>query len=124
VEIRRAHAVKAVLLSAGMIAFTVVANLLLKTGAVMGREGGGEWWAQLLNWRILGGFASFGVAAMFYTLLLRTVPLNVAQSFTAAQFVAIILASALVLSEPIGAVRWVGIVMIACGIAVVAWSNA
>jgi drug/metabolite transporter (DMT)-like permease len=114
---------RTILVIAGMIAFTVVANLLLKTGAVMGRDAGGAWWAQLLNWRIAAGFASFAVAAAFYTILLRAVPLNVAQSFTAAQFVAIILASALVLEEPITAARWVGIALIACGIAIVGWSR-
>jgi len=108
---------------AGMITFTVIANLLLKTGAVMGREAGGAWWAQLMNWRIVAGFGSFAVAAMFYTLVLRTVPLNVAQSFTAAQFIAIILASALVLAEPINGVRWIGIALITCGIAIVGWSQ-
>ena len=109
---------------AGMVAFTVIANLLLKTGAVMGREAGGAWWAQLLNWRIAAGFASFAVAALFYTVVLRTVPLNVAQSFTAAQFVAIVLASAIVLSEPITGMRWLGIALIASGIAIVGWSQA
>ena len=107
---------------AGMITFTVIANLFLKTGATMGREQGGEWWAQLLNWRVAAGFASFAVAALFYAWVLRTVPLNVAQSFTAAQFIAIVLASAVVLSEPIGALRWAGIALIACGIALVGWT--
>ena len=86
-------------------------------------DAGGAWWEQLLNWRIAAGFASFAVAALFYTIVLRSVPLNVAQSFTAAQFVAIILASAFVLSEPIGALRWLGIALIACGIAIVGWSQ-
>ncbi len=113
---------RTLLVTTGMIAFTVIANLLLKTGAVMGREAGGEWWTQLLNWRIAGGFASFAIAALFYTVLLRTVPLNVAQSFTAGQFIAIVVASALVLSEPITGIRWVGIAMIAGGIALVGWS--
>lgn len=113
-----------VLVTAGMVTFTVIANLLLKTGAVMGREAGGAWWAQLANWRVAGGFGSFAVAALFYTVLLRTVPLNVAQSFTAAQFIAIVLASALVLAEPISATRWVGIALIASGIAIVGWSRA
>ncbi len=106
----------------GMFTFTVIANLLLKVGAITGRDAGGTWWNQLLNWRIAGGFASFATAAVFYTVLLRSVPLNVAQSFTAAQYVAVILASALVLSEPISAARWIGIALIACGIAIVGWS--
>jgi drug/metabolite transporter (DMT)-like permease len=113
---------RTILAVVGMVTFTVIANLLLKTGAVMGRDVGGAWWEQLLNWRIAAGFASFAVAALFYTIVLRSVPLNVAQSFTAAQFVAIILASALVLSEPISAARWIGIALIACGIAIVGWS--
>ena len=114
---------RTLLLAGGMITFTVVANLLLKTGAVSGREAGGSWWSQLLNWHVVGGFGSFAVAALFYTVLLRTVPLNVAQSFTAAQFIAIIAASALVLSEPIGGVRWIGIALIAAGIALVGWTH-
>jgi drug/metabolite transporter (DMT)-like permease len=113
---------KILLTTAAMITFTVIANLLLKTGAVMGRASGGDWWMQLLNWRVASAFACFAIAVMFYAMLLRDVPLNVAQSFTAAQFIAIILASAFVLSEPITAVRWVGIAMIAGGIAVVGWS--
>jgi drug/metabolite transporter (DMT)-like permease len=108
---------------AAMITFTVIANLLLKTGAVSGREAGGAWWEQLFNWRIAAGFASFAVAALFYTLVLREVPLNVAQSFTAAQFVAIVVASALVLGEPITGIRWAGMGLIACGIAIVGWSQ-
>jgi drug/metabolite transporter (DMT)-like permease len=112
------------LLIAGMIAFTVIANLLLKTGAVMGREAGGAWWAQLLNWRIVAGLGSFGVAGLLYTVVLRWLPLNVAQSFTAAQFVVTILASAWVLSEPITAARWIGIALIAAGIAIVGWTQA
>ena len=112
------------LLIAGMIAFTVIANLLLKTGAVMGREAGGAWWAQFLNWRIVAGLGSFGMAGLLYTVVLRWLPLNVAQSFTAAQFVVTILASAVVLSEPITAARWIGIALIAAGIAIVGWTQA
>ena len=114
---------KTALAIAAMITFTVIANLLLKTGAVMGREAGGAWWEQFANWRILSGFAAFAVAALFYTIVLRDVPLNLAQSFTAAQFVAIVLASALVLGEPISGVRWAGMALIACGIGIVGWSQ-
>jgi drug/metabolite transporter (DMT)-like permease len=113
---------RTVLVTAGMIAFTVIANLLLKTGAVVGREAGGDWWMQLLNWRVAAALACFAIAVPFYTLLLQTVPLNVAQAFTAVQFIAIVLASAVVLAEPISATRWVGFVLIASGIAVVGWS--
>jgi undecaprenyl phosphate-alpha-L-ara4N flippase subunit ArnE len=96
----------------------------MKTGAVLGRDAGGSWLNQLLQWRIAGGLACFAAGAIVYIIVLRTLPLNVAQSFAAAQFIAVILASAFVLSEPIGAVQWTGILLITCGIALVGWSHA
>ncbi len=106
-----------------MITLTVVANLLMKTGAVMGRDAGGPWLDQFANWRIALGLVCFGSAAMFYIFVLRSLPLNIAQSFAAAQFVAVIIASAVALSEPIGPAQWIGIVLIASGIAIVGWSQ-
>ena len=108
---------------AAMISLTVIANLLMKTGAVIGKDGGNSW-VHLLNWRIICGLSSFGLAAFFYIMILRRLPLNIAQSFAAAQFIAVILASSYVLSEPIGTVQWVGIAFITCGIAIVGWSHA
>ena len=105
-----------------MISFTVIANLLMKSAALMDASRA-TWWEPFLNWRLLAGFVSFGVAAVIYALLLKVLPLNVAQSFASAQFVAVILASAIVLSEPISPAQWVGIALIACGIAVVGWSR-
>lgn len=105
-----------------MIGCTVIANLLLKSGATADevRQTG---LAGLLNWRVVLGLLAFGSAAMIYLLLLRWIPLNVAQSFAAAQFIAVILASAVVLSEPIRAGQWVGIALIALGITVVGWTR-
>ena len=114
---------KIVLALAGMISLTVIANLLMKTGAVMGREGGGPWLMQFVNARIALGLVLFGLAAVLYVFVLRSLPLNVAQAFAAAQFVAVILASAFVLSEPIGTAQWVGIFLIAAGIAIVGWTQ-
>lgn len=113
---------KIVLSIVGMISFTVLANLLLKSGvSFVGSVTGNI--SQFLNWRVFLGLGSFGVSACFYMLVLHWLPLNVAQSFTAAQFVAIILASAWILSEPIGPVQWLGITFIALGIAIVGWSQ-
>jgi drug/metabolite transporter (DMT)-like permease len=50
-------------------------------------------------------------------------PLNVAQSFAALQFVAVILASAWFLGEPISGVRWLGIALIIAGILTVGISG-
>lgn len=101
-----------------MIALTVVANLLLKTGVAMPSAPDGIF-SKLLNVRVFLGLASFGFAALFYMLILTKFPLNVAQSFATVQFVAVILASSFVLGEPIGALRWIGICMISVGILLV-----
>jgi undecaprenyl phosphate-alpha-L-ara4N flippase subunit ArnE len=114
--------VKIALAFVAMISFTVLANLLMKTGAD-GLAGPGSFWVRVLSWKLLAGLASFGVAALLYVLILSWLPLNVAQSFAAAQFIAVILASRLVLDEPIGSAQWLGIVLIAGGIAVVGWSR-
>jgi undecaprenyl phosphate-alpha-L-ara4N flippase subunit ArnE len=105
-----------------MISFTVLANLLMKTGAD-GLAGPGSFWMRVLSWKLAAGLAAFGVAALLYVLILSWLPLNVAQSFAAAQFIAVILASRLVLDEPIGSAQWLGIALIAGGIAIVGWSR-
>ena len=105
-----------------MISFTVAANLLMKAGADSSAPGH-EQITHLLNWRVILGLFSFGLAACFYVVILQWLPLNVAQSFAAAQFIAVILASAWLLSEPIGPSQWMGIGLIALGIAIVGWSR-
>ena len=110
------------LLFAGMITGMVSANLLLKVGA-------GEAGSRLslfhpaLNIYVVGSLAAFGAAFGFYFFILRTTPLNVAQSLAAAQFVAIIFAAHLVLGEPIGLMRWAGILLISLGILLVGLSS-
>jgi drug/metabolite transporter (DMT)-like permease len=101
-----------------MIFFTVTANLLLKSGvAESGVSSSGI--SGLLNWRVLAGLLSFGAGVVFYILILTKLPLNVAQSFASIQFVAVILASWLILGEPIGSMRWIGITLISLGIVLV-----
>lgn len=106
-------------LVATMIAFTVVANLLMKLGAQDIRS---PLFLGLLSWRTFLGLGAFGCAGLVYAAILRKLPLNIAQSYAAAQFVAVIIASTIVLGEPILFTRWLGIVLIAAGILVVAAS--
>lgn len=100
---------------------TVAANLLLKLGAAEAGRAGGL--GALVNWRIGLGLACFAVAAAFYVLVLRWLPLNVAQSFLAAQFIGVVLGAYFILGEPLTLLRLVGITLIATGIAVVAVSQ-
>ena len=107
----------------GMMMFTVAANLLLKSGAVSENATVPNSLTHLLNWQVMGGLVSFGIAAGFYITILQWLPLHVATSFAAAQYVAVILASALFLSEPIGFAQWLGIMLIASGIGDMGWSQ-
>lgn len=104
-----------------MITCTVVANILMKIGATEVSVDS-TFISRLFSWPVLLGLLFFGAAMMFYLVILRWIPLNVAQSFAAAQFIAVILASCLVLSEPINGIQWLGITFIAVGIAIVGWS--
>jgi drug/metabolite transporter (DMT)-like permease len=100
-----------------MIMCTVSANVLMKLGAMSTVE---QRIFGVVDWQTLVGLASFGIAGLIYAFILAFLPLNVAQSFMAAQFIAVILASAFFLSEPIPAGRWLGIAFIFLGILVVA----
>lgn len=105
-----------------VIACTVAGNLLLKTG--VGRPGiAAAWPLSLVNTYTVVGLVAFAVAVTGYAGLLRTLPLNVAQSIFSLQFVAVVLASSFVLGEPISPTRWLGIGMIATGVLVVAWTS-
>ena len=106
-----------------MIACTVVANLFLKTGATGMEAGIGGFLSRLFSWRVIIGLSFFGSSAMIYMVILSWIPLSVAQSFAAAQFVAVILASWIILAEPIAGIQWIGMGLIAIGIAVVGWGR-
>ena len=106
----------------GMVTFTVIANLLLKTGAAAS-EAGTFQVSNFLNWRLLAAMASYGVSVAFYFVLMTWLPLNVAISFAGAQYIAVVLAAWWILSEPIRPAQWTGIALIALGIAVIGWSR-
>lgn len=105
-----------------MISFTVMANLLMKLGAdeLVGTT---SLLARLQSWKLMLGLVFFGLAAIVYVVILGWLPLNVAQSFAAAQFIAVIIGARVVLMEPISILQWGGIVLIAIGIAVVGWER-
>jgi drug/metabolite transporter (DMT)-like permease len=102
---------------AAMIACTVAANLMLKLGA--GVPEAERALFGVLGWKSAAGLALFGCGGIVYAVLLRRVPLNVAVSFTAAQFVGVVIAACLVLGEPISPARWFGIACISLGIVLV-----
>lgn len=98
-----------------MVLLTVSANILFKIGA---DKSSGDILA-LLNGKVVLGFVCFGMASLFYIVVLTKLPLNVAQSFAAIQFVAVIVAAHFFLGEPIDGARLVGIGLIFSGIMLV-----
>ena len=112
-----------VLVSAIFILSTVAANLLQKKAVEsLGPVAGVS--LALLR-RLLaspylwGGMGAYSLALCMYLVLLSRLPLNVATSITAANFVAILLAARVVLGEPIPALRYVGFACIVAGLCIV-----
>jgi len=102
---------------AGLISLTIAANLMLKLGAAV--PPAERVLFGLLGWKSVAGLALFGCGGIRYAVLLRQLPLNVAQVFAAAQFVGVIMAAGLMLGEPISPARWLGIGCICFGILLV-----
>ena len=100
-----------------MMSFTVAANLLLKLGA--GVPESDRIVFGILGWKSMSGPLLFGSAGLIYAVVLRGVPLNVAQALMSGQFVGVVIAASLILREPISLMRWVGIGCISLGILLV-----
>ena len=109
--------VTGVIIFASMI-FTVVGNLLLKIGS--GERGVSSVWPlSMLNAHTFLGALAFCMAMILYLMVLKRTTLNLAQSIFALQFVLVIIAANVILDEPIGLQRWLGIGLIAAGLFVV-----
>jgi drug/metabolite transporter (DMT)-like permease len=102
---------------ATVIACTVAANLMLKLGADVPEAQ--RVFLGIFGWKSVAGLAVFGCGGIIYGVLLRRVPLNLAQVLAAAQFIGVVVAASLVLGEPISPARWLGIACISFGILLV-----
>lgn len=97
---------------------TVIGNLALKVGA--DRRGMGSLWPlTLVNGYVVFAAGAFVFAFLFYAMLLKRLPLNLAQAIMSLQFVVVILAAGLMLNESIGRLRWLGIALMAIGLLIV-----
>jgi drug/metabolite transporter (DMT)-like permease len=97
---------------------TVAGNLLLKIGA--DRRGiGSVWPLTVVNGHVILAASAFVCAFLFYAMLLKRLPLSFAQAIMSVQFVLVILAANVLLDESVGRVRWLGIALMAVGLAVV-----
>ncbi len=101
-----------------MVFLNVSANLLVKKG--VGESSAEATLLGQLNCYTVSGLMTFGLSFLVYAIILKRMPLNIAQCFIAFQFVAIILAAHFFLHETIPGIRWFGIVMITSGILLIA----
>jgi len=112
-----------VLLSAVFVLMTAGANVMQKK-AITSLGPTRDLSIELL-WRLArspylwSGMAAYAIALGMYLILLTRLPLNVATSIAALNFVAVLLASRIVLGEPIPPLRYVGFGCILLGIYVV-----
>ena len=104
-----------ILALAATVALNVVAQLLLKTGAM--RPGLAETMPfSVINVYTVASVFCLIAAITFYASVLQRVPLILAQSFLSLQFVSIVLAAAVFLGERVQAVQVIGMVFIAAGL--------
>jgi drug/metabolite transporter (DMT)-like permease len=68
---------------------------------------------------IWAGMAAYALALAMYVILLTRVPLNVATSIAALNFVAVLLAARFIIGEPIPPLRYAGFLCIVVGIWIV-----
>lgn len=108
---------KTAIMLALMISMTSAGNLLMKLGSATPPEQ--RFLFGLLGFKTMLGIAIFAGSVLLYARILEDLPLNVAQSFAALQFVAVLLAANFVLGEPITALRAVGMGLIVAGIVMV-----
>lgn len=90
----------------------IAAQLLLKQGAM----GGGNIVAQFLNPYTVGGLALYGIAAFFYVVALRTIPVSVAFPSVALSYVLVAFLGNLWFGEPLGVTHVAGILLIIVGV--------
>ena len=103
-----------------VVGCTVCANLFLKVGAVAPPSE--KFLLGMFGWKSLLGLGFFATAGLLYAWVLRWIPLHVAQGIAAAQFMCVVLAARVILSEPINNAQWLGIVLIASGLVVSVWA--
>jgi multidrug transporter EmrE-like cation transporter len=126
---RATGAIVAILLVVS-VSFAVAGQLTLKSAMErVGRIGTAQVSAPLetigrvarepLLW---AGLTLFGISAVFWLIVLSHVPLSVAYPVVGLSYVIIVTFSRLVLHEHVPTLRWLGVVVVAMGIAIVGWS--
>jgi multidrug transporter EmrE-like cation transporter len=72
--------------------------------------------------RLWAGLTLFGISSIFWLVVLSRVPLSVAYPFVGVSYIAIVLLSRFLLHEHVPLLRWVGVLVVATGIAIIGFS--
>jgi multidrug transporter EmrE-like cation transporter len=112
------------------VGFAVAGQLMLKSAMDnIGRIGAGEVAAAgetvaraAREPRLWAGLVLFGVSALFWLVVLSRVPLSLAYPFVGVSYVLVVAYSRFILHEHVPAARWLGVFVIAAGIAVIGLS--
>jgi multidrug transporter EmrE-like cation transporter len=72
--------------------------------------------------RLWAGLLLFGISSIFWIVVLSRVPLSVAYPFVGVSYILIVLLARFVLGENVPALRWIGVFVVAAGIAIIGLS--
>jgi len=106
------------------VALAACGQLVLKNGMNVAKaqsQGGGRSivLAAVTSPWIIGGLIIFGVSAVAWLVTLSRVPLSIAYPFNALGYVAILVASTVILHERTNLWTWIGTVLVVTGLIVV-----
>lgn len=109
------------------VGFAVAGQVTLKSAMErVGRIGGAEVSAAgdtlmraAKEPRLWLGLFLFGISALFWLVVLSRVPLSVAYPLVGVSYILIVLLARFVLHETVPPMRWVGVVVVATGIAII-----
>jgi multidrug transporter EmrE-like cation transporter len=90
---------------------SIAGQALLKAGAAAG-----DFRAQVFDLRSLAGLGAYGVAALFYMLALRRLPMSVALPLTATTYVGAVVIGCLAFGERLNPAQTAGIAAIGFGV--------
>lgn len=123
---RSAHGIVSVVLILVSVAFATLGQFTLKSAmnhVTRHQTGEHSAVATLLQAarepRLWAGLTLFGISAVFWLVVLSKVPLSFAYPFVGLSYIVIVLVARIVLHEHVPPLRWVGVAVVAAGIALV-----
>lgn len=69
--------------------------------------------------RLWGGLALFGISALFWLVVISRVPLSLAYPFVGLSYIVVVALDKVVFGEDVPGLRWVGVLIVASGIALI-----